>query len=235
VRRLVRGPLPVALVAVLAACATSPVATTAPPLPSVTDPARPSPTPRPSPAGTPLPSGVAWLRAPGEDHPPLQPGTYWFNGYEPWLEVTVGAGWQVGHFHDDFFDLFFEGDFPSIGFGRFARVKHRDGTTFEATDARSVVDALRSNPELEVTDVGPATIAGLTGRTIDIRAKSPQTPLFATPDGDFKFDPEFIGRWHILDVAGGALEILVAARPGKLDAAIATTQPVLDSLRLVGL
>jgi len=230
----VLGFLSLALAGIVAACATSPVASTALPAPSASETARPSATARPSTTETPLPSGVAWLRAPGEDHPPLRPGTYWFSGFEPWLEVTVGEDWQVGHFHDEFFDLFFAGDFPSIGFGRFARVKHRDGTTFEATDAQSVVDALGSNPELEVTDVGPATIAGLTGRTIDIRAKSPQTPLFATPDGDFRFDPEFIARWHILDVEGGALEVLVAARPGKLDEAIATTQPIVDSLRLVG-
>ena len=85
-----------------------------------------------------------------------------------------------------------------------------------------------------MTDVGAAQVAWLTGLTVDIRAKREQSPLFSTPDGDFKFDPEFISRWHILDVPGGTMQILVAARPGKLDAAIATTRPVLDSLRIVG-
>jgi len=189
-----------------------------------------TPTPHPSPTRDPrLPSGVAWLQDAA-----LEPGTYWFNGFDPWLEVTVREGWEVGHFHDNFFDLFLEGDFPSIGFGRFAAVKHRDGTTIEATSAQVVVDGLRSNPELEVADVGPASVAGLTGRTVDIRAKSQQVPLFGTPDGDFRFDPEFLSRWHILDVPGGAIEILIAARPGRLDEAIAATRPVLDSVRLVG-
>jgi hypothetical protein len=211
----------------LAGCSGAPAATTAPA--TAAAPATATPDPVVGPTAFPLPSGVAWL----EDGK-LQPGTYWFDGFDPWLEVTVGEGWEVGHFHRDFFDLFRGGDFPSIGFGRFATVKHRDGTTFPAVDAEAVVEALRSNPDLEVTDVGAASIARLTGSTVDIRAKREQSPLFSTPDGDFKFDPEFISRWHILDVSGGTLQILVAARPGKLDAAIATTQPVLDSLRIVG-
>jgi hypothetical protein len=222
----------------MAACTGSPVPT---PAPTATDPGSTArstaslnagQTAQPSPPATtsPLPSGVAWI-ADRE----LAAGTYWFNGFEPWLELTVPSdGWEVGHFHPEFFDLFHAGDFPSIGFGRFAAVKHRDGTTFESTDAQSIVAALRTNPELEVIDVGPAAVAGLTGLTIDIRAKSPQTPLFTTPGGDFNFDPEFLSRWQILDVPDGAIEILVAARPGHLEDAIATTQPILDSVRIVG-
>jgi len=233
--RQARGLAVFTLAGALAACGTSGVASNAPTSPAGSaNGTPPTRTARSTPAGTPIASGAVWLRAPGEDRPPLDPGTYWFNGFEPWLAVTVGDGWEVGHFHGDFFDLFRNGDFPSIGFGRFPQVKHRDGTTIEATSARAIVDGLKSNPELEVTDVGPASVAGLTGFTIDIRAKSAQTPLFTSPDGDFKFDPEFIARWRILDVAGGAVEILVAARPGTLDEALEATQPILDSLRVVG-
>jgi hypothetical protein len=216
-----------------AGCSGIPAATTTPAAssPTATMDAAATATSQPTVASTefPLPSGVAWL----EDGV-LEPGTYWFNGFEPWLEVTIGEGWEVGHFHDDFFDLFHAGDFPSIGFGRFETVKYRDGTTFPAVDAEAAVEALRSNPDLEVTDVGAASVAGLAGLTIDIRAKREQSPLFSTPDGDFKFDPEFVSRWHILDVSGGTIQVLVAARPGKLGAAIRTTQPVLDSVRIVG-
>jgi len=222
----------------LAACTSGPGPTSAPTAtnagstasPTASATADPTARPRPSATASPLPSGVAWIED-GE----LAAGTYWFNGFEPWLELTVpSAGWEVGHFHPEFFDLFHAGDFPSIGFGRFAAVRHRNGTTVEATDVRAVVAALRANPELEVVDVGPAAVAGLTGLTIDIRAKSPQTPLFSTPGGDFNFDPELSSRWRILDVPGGVLEILVVARPGHLDEAIEATQPILDSLRLVG-
>lgn len=221
----------VAATLMVAACSAAPVATVRPSTaPSATATATSTPRPTSRATTSPLPSGVAWIED-GE----LAPGTYWFDGFDPWLQLTVpGEGWEVGHFHPDFFDLFHDGDFPSIGFGRFATVKHRDGTTFEATDAQTIVTALKANLELEVTDVGPVTIAGLHGLTIDIRAKNQQVPLFGTPDGDFNFDPEFLSHWHILDVEGGAIEILVAARPGKLEEAIEATQPILDSVRIVG-
>jgi hypothetical protein len=185
--------------------------------------------PAPSSSALPLPSGVAWL-VDGV----LEPGTYRFAGFQPSVEITVGADWEVGHFHPYLFDLFYRSTFPSIGFGRFPTVKHRDGTTVDATSARAVVGALRANDELEITEVGPASIAGRSGFTIDVRAIHPQTPLFSAPDGDFKFDPGLVARLHVLDVPDGAMELLIAAQPGKLQDALATTQPILDSLRLVG-
>jgi hypothetical protein len=219
-------------VVVLAAC-TPGAATSAPtsvPSASVATSASPSPAGSASASRDPLlPAGVTWL----EDEV-LDPGTYWFKGFDPWLEITVDDGWEVGHFHREFFDLFRNGDIPSIGFGRFGVVKYRDGTTFEAMSADVAIDALKSNPELEVTNVRPASIAGLTGTTIDIRATREQTPLFATPNGDFRFDPEFRARLRVLDVPGGAIEILVAARTGHLDEAVVATQAILDSVRIVG-
>ena len=185
--------------------------------------------PAPTPSVQPLPSGVAWLT-----DGVLEPGTYRFAGFEPSVEITVGADWEVGHFHPYLFDLFYRSTFPSIGFGRFPTVKHRDGTAIDATSAKGVVDALRANDELEITEVGQASIAGRSGFTIDLRAIHPQTPLFSAPDGDFKFDPGLVARLHVLDVPGGAMELLIAAQPGKLEDAVATTQPILDSLRLVG-
>ena len=182
---------------------------------------RPGPTARPSP-----PSGVAWLRD-GK----LEPGTYWFDGFRPGLQLRVDTrGWEVGHFHDDFFDLFKDGDFPSVGFGRFPEVYGAGAVGEPATDAAAVIAALKANPGLTVTDVGAIEIAGLTGRTIDVRAKAAQTLLFGSDEGVFKFDPELIARFHVLDVPGGAMEILVAARTGDLDAAIEATQPIIDSL-----
>jgi hypothetical protein len=224
----VRTQFGVALIVLVAGCGGNAVASPSP-SPAGGPGATPSAIPAPSPSLEPLPSGVAWLR-----DGVLEPGTYRFAGFQPSVEITVGADWEVGHFHPYLFDLFYRSTFPSIGFGRFPTVKHRDGTTIDATSARGVVDALRANDELEITEVGPASIAGRSGITIDVRAIHPQTPLFSAPDGDFKFDPGLVARLHILDVPGGAMELLIAAQPGKLEDAIATTQPILDSLRLVG-
>jgi len=224
----VRTQFGVALIVLVAGCGGNAVASPSPS--SAGGPrAAQSALPAPSPSLEPLPSGVAWLR-----DGVLEPGTYRFAGFQPSVEITVGADWEVGHFHPYLFDLFYQSSFPSIGFGRFPTVKHRDGTAIEATNAQAAVDALRANDELEIIEVGPASIARRSGITIDVRAIHPQTPLFSAPDGDFKFDPGLVARLHILDVPGGAMELLIAAQPGKLEDAIATTQPILDSLRLVG-
>lgn len=222
-----------AFVAAIAAGCTPAASTAA--TPATTPPAAaaslpPSPTPRPTPTSAPtLPAGVAWLR---DGH--VEPGTYRFAGFEPAIQVAIdGDGWEVGHFHDDFFDLFLDGDFPAIGFGRFVAVLGRDGTRVPASGAEAVIEALRSNPDLKVDDVGPVEIAGLIGRTVDIRATREQTPLFSSGEGGFKFDPGFVGRFHVLDVEGGAMEILIAARDGELEAAIEATQPILDSLEVL--
>jgi hypothetical protein len=176
-----------------------------------------------------LPPDTAWL----EDGQ-VEPGTYWFDGFQPALELEIGsAGWEVGHFHDNVFDLFKHGDFPAIGFGRFSEVYGADGAARPTTDAAAVVAALEANPNLTATRVGPASIAGLTGWTIDVRAQQEQTPLFGAPDGQFKFDPGFVSRYHVLDVPGGAIEVWVAGREGELDTAIEVTQPILDGLRVL--
>jgi hypothetical protein len=184
----------------------------------------------PAAAAPSLPPGTAWL----EDGQ-VEPGTYWFAGFEPALELEIGsAGWEVGHFHDTVFDLFKNGDFPAVGFGRFSEVYGAEGAARSTTDAAAVVAALEANPNLTTTRVGPASISGLTGWTIDVRAEQEQTPLFRAADGQFKFDPGFVGRYHVLDVPGGAIEVWVAAREGGLDAAVEATQPIIDGLRVLG-
>ena len=215
--------------ALVAACtppaSPSPARVGVPVLPSPSTPAVPA-TPAPSPAET-LPAGVVRLH-----DGPLAPGTYRFDGFEPEIELDVaGEGWEVGHFHDDFFDLFLDGDFPAIGFGRFADVLLPDGSRIPATSADAVVDALRSNPDVIVKDRGIVEVAGLSGRSIEIRVVVEQTPLFSSDEGAFRFDPGFAARLHVLDLpGGGAMEVLVAARRGGLPAAIEATDPILGSL-----
>jgi hypothetical protein len=219
----------VATLAIMAACGTSTPASPAHPTASAgiaTPGSSPVATSAPTPAKT-LPAGVTRLHD-GR----LAPGTYRFDGFEPGVELEVaGDGWEVGHFHDDFFDLFLDGDFPAIGFGRFSDVLLPDGSRVPATSAAAVIQALRSNADVVVEDLGAVEIASLTGQTIEIRVSAEQTPLFSSDEGAFRFDPGFAARLHLLDLPdGGALEVLVAARRGGLKAAIEATDPILRSL-----
>lgn len=170
----------------------------------------------------------------------LEPGTYRFEGFEPALELEIpGAGWQVGHFHHEIFDLFLEGDFPAIAFARFPTVATPatsaapGGSAVPATSIDQVLDALGSNPNIVVTAVGPVEVAGLSGRTVDIEVTKEQTALFGAGTEGFHFDPGFVGRFHLLAVEGGVLEIFVTHRDGQLEEAIEVTRPILDSVRIV--
>jgi hypothetical protein len=223
-------------IALLAACGSPATVTTAPtvspaptrPVPSMAATVAPS-------SGPTLPPGVSLI----EDGR-IAPGAYWFQGFEPWLEIEIpGPGWEVGHFHDEIFDLFLEGDFPAIAFARFPTVAtpassaDPAGGETSAASIEVVLDALRSNPAVMIHDVGPVEIGGLTGTTVDIRVTDPQTALFGAGIEGFHFDPGFEGRFHLLEVAGGVVEIFVTHREGHIEEAIEATQAILDSVRVV--
>lgn len=229
-----------ALLAALAACQApsgSPALSTQPstrPSPSTATPA-PSPTaPSPTAPSPTLPPGVAFVH-----DGVLAPGTYWFQGFRPWLQLEIDRpGWEVGHFHDQEFDLFLDGTFPSVGFARFAAVAtpassaSPAGST-PATSIDAILDAWRSNPKIVVVDLGDVEIAGLSGRSVGLTVTAVQTPLFGAAGEAFKFDPGLDSRFHLLAVEGGVVEVFVVARSGELDAALQAAQVIIDSLRTV--
>jgi hypothetical protein len=226
---------PLMLFAALAGCGQPPAGTASPATPP---PSLPPETPVPSPTSTPptLPAGVAFVH-----DGVLAPGTYWFCGFEPWLQLEVdGPGWEVGHFHDEEFDLFLNGTFPSIGFARFPAVAtaassaSSAGSSIAATSIAAILEAWRSNPRIVIAEVGPVTIAGLAGTTVDVRVTAEQTPLFGAGSAAFKFNPGLDSQFHLLAVDGGVVEVFIVGQKGGLDAAIEAVQAIVDSLRVVG-
>lgn len=174
-----------------------------------------------------LPPGVTRLR-----DGPLVPGTYRFDGFAPGIEFDVaGDGWEVGHFHAEFFDLFLDGDFPAIGFGRFDDVELPDGTRIAAASAAEVIDALETNRDADLENRRTVEVGGLSGLAVELRVTAEQTPLFAGPGGTYHVDPGFATRLLVLDLpGGGAMEILVIARGDDVRDAVEATRPILDSL-----
>jgi hypothetical protein len=194
-------------------------------------------------AVSPAPTTVAPSATPGVARVadgPIAPGTYRFDGFEPHLQIEIpGPGWEVGHFHDEIFDLFLDGDFPAVAFARFPTVATpgssagSEGGETPAASVEIVLEALRANPDVDVDEVGPVAIAGLNGTTVDISVSEEQTALFGAGSDGFHSDPGFTSRFHLLAVEGGVVEIFVTGRAGQLEQALEATQAIVDSVRVV--
>jgi hypothetical protein len=177
------------------------------------------------------PPGVAVLP---DDGVPLDPGTYWWTLRFPWLEIEVGEGWAIGKHEPDYLDFVDPGaGLHLVGIGRFTQVFIGGGLPVGARNADAVVSALQANNALIVEEVGPVSLFGLDGRTIDIRMEEDPAPLFVEQAGVFYLPEGFEARFHVLDVNAGALEVWIAAPEGELDAALEIAQPLLDGIRLV--
>lgn len=165
----------------------------------------------------------------------MAPGTYTWDEFTPHLTFVVDAGWQVGHRHGEFFDLFPAGGEPTagpgIGFGRFDFV-HGAGGPVPMTDAAAVVAALEANPLVRVERIGPASLAGLTGLTVDVRVTEVQTPLLDGRGGTFHSDPDWVSRYTFLDVDGGVLAVSVMSHEDRQAADLSLAARLLTSLRL---
>jgi hypothetical protein len=176
------------------------------------------------------PPGVAFLPVAGTT---LDPGTYWWALRFPWLEIEIDQGWAIGRHEDDYLDFVDPGEgLHLVGIGRFPQALG-GGLPVGATSADAVVTALLAHHALIVDDVGPASLFGLEGRTIDVRMEDEPVPLFAEQMGVFYLPEGFEARFHVLDVNGGALEVWVAAPEGELEAALEIAQPLLEGIRLV--
>jgi hypothetical protein len=207
--------------------------------PAVSPPASPTAISTPIATATEAPPTLPPGVAPVHDGV-LEPGTYWFEGFQPWLQLTIDrTGWEVGHFHDQEFDLFLDGTFPSIGFARFPAVatprssEAPAGAAVPASSIDAILDAWRSNPHIVVTEVGDVTVAGLSGRAVDVKVNAEQTPLFGAAGEAFKFDPGLASRFNLLVVEGGVVEIFVVSQTGRLEAALDGARSILDSLQTV--
>jgi hypothetical protein len=164
---------------------------------------------------------------------PIAPGTYRWDGFVPAVSFELESGWQVGHRHPEFFDLFRGDDFPGVSFGRFDDVFTGVSAPVPASDAATVVASLSGFPGLTVSPPRPIELGGLPGQEFTLTSSVQQTPLFRGAGGDFKMDPGFETRYRILDLPdGGVLVVGVVARDCGLDEAEELAAPILASLTI---
>lgn len=161
----------------------------------------------------------------------VEPGTYTWEEFSPAVSFEVGPGWEVGHRNPEFFDLFVDGDFPAVSFGRFVDVFTDDTTRVPARDAANVIASLSTRPDVTLSAPQSAQMGGLRGQAFTLSVATDQTPLFGGRNGVFRMDPGFETRYTALDVPGdGVIFVGVAAREGELDAALDAAAPILATL-----
>lgn len=201
-----------------------------------------------SPSPSPLPSGVASLVDTGDET--LAPGSYARYDFEPRITFDLDGSWHGRQVIDGYFTIQ-QGDADSadvvaIQFGRPSAIFGDDGEQ-EPTSAADAVAILETNPDLVVVETDTSEVGGLEGSQITIEnpAEDPgagsgdAAPLcdlcveiMRLPPGVIAINPERRLWIAFFDTDKGLLSIMVGGSTEQWDEALATAEPVLDSMEI---
>jgi hypothetical protein len=210
------GRAAVAVLLVAAAC-TGDAATE--PTDAASSSAAPTETPTTSPAE---PTPTATLPAEPVDvaggGASLEPGVYTWSGFEPRVTFEVPGGWEGGHTHDDFFDVWLE-EGAFVGFMRPAELVTDEGPVpFGDLDPEAAVDAIAGRDGVDATEPLATIVGGAAGFAVDVSATGEDVAMFAI-EGEEDAVPVPAGWWlryRAVDV-GGATVIVAIGIDGPSD------------------
>jgi hypothetical protein len=167
---------------------------------------------------------------------PLAPGRYTRTGFSPAITFEVGGPWHAVQLHTGFFDIQQDVDTPdviAVQFTKPSALYGADGTAVELTDPSLAAAVLGANPGLTVLETSASRIGGLEGLQVTVEnAGSSSAQVMRVPP-----DPLSIleGRrlWIALfDTPDGILAIMVGGSVATWDEALATAEPVLESIEI---
>ncbi len=189
------------------------------PSPSMSDP-----TPSPSLA-------AANLTATGE---PLPAGRYTRAGFTPVITLELDGSWEAVQLLDGFFDVQLNpgtADVTAVQFTRPRGVFGANAAVEEVSTAEEAVDALGSNPDLEVVESSDSRIGGLEGLQITVENDGEShAGVLQVPPGPLGIDPRRRLWIAFFDTPDGLLAIMVGGSVARWDEALAAAEPVLDSV-----
>lgn len=164
----------------------------------------------------------------------LTPGPYTTTAFQPTLTFTVGDGWN-GMFPDDSDEIALNDS--QEGLFAITRVTQVIDPATRVT-AIPVPDDLiawfTTHPQLTAEAPRPVTIAGLSGRSVDVVVTDGSEPdMFAYESGNMYIPAGFRIRYIVLPLDGPDLTIVVGAAKDAFDATIERAQVMLDSLAIV--
>ena len=170
-----------------------------------------------------------------ESATPLPPGRYTHAGFAPSITIGLGEGWRAVQLFDGFFDVQQQVGSPHVIAVQFANVEgvHDADGTEPIDDPGAAVEALRSSPGLTVVESSQSSIGGLTGEQVTVEnSGSEHASVMDVPPGPLGIDP---GRrlWiAFFDTDAGLLAIMVGGSVERWDEALATAEPVLESVEI---
>jgi hypothetical protein len=201
-----------------------------------------------SPSPSPLPSGVANVVDTGDET--LAPGRYARYDFEPRITFDLDEPWHArqvlpgkGYFSIQQGDAD-SPDVVAVQFGRPSALYGSDGAQ-EPTNAADAVAILETNPDLVVVETDTSEIGGLQGSQITI--ENPNTDpgaeeggglcplcieIMDLPPGTIAINPDRRIWMAFFDTDEGLLSIMVGGSIDQWEEALATAEPVLDSMEI---
>ena len=178
---------------------------------------------------------------------PLAPGRYFSSPpFDiPFTFEVAEAGWETGHLHGEFFDLFRFDAEPSpanptrwIGFAHPATIRGPGAIPAADVPATSLtpqgaIDGWSDRDDLTPSNVAEQTLFGLAGARVDLQARTPGAGLFGGEEGTFGLDPQLPVRLVVLPLDDALLLVLVMAPAAELEAAWTQALEILDTVDLV--
>jgi hypothetical protein len=187
-----------------------------------------------TPSPSPLPSGVGNINDTGEGT--LAPGRYTRHDFAPRVTFEIDDQWSGRQIFEGYFTIQ-QGneDDPHVIAVQFARplaLVGADGEQ-EPADAAEAAAILGTNPDIEVVETSTSDMGGLEGSQITVENGGDEaTPFMRLPRGVIALDA---GRrlWiAFFDTDQGLLAIMVGGSIDQWDDALATAEPVLESVQI---
>jgi hypothetical protein len=187
-----------------------------------------------TPTPSPLPSGVTNIN---RSENQLAPGLYTRHDFAPRVIFELDGPWYGRQVYDGFFDVQ-QGDAsdPHVIAIQFARPDALYGANGgdEPADAADAVAILETNPDLVTIETSSSQMGGLDGSQITIENNGDSSPqIMDLPPGTIALLPDRRLWIAFFDTDDGLLAIMVGGSIERWDEALATAEPVLDSVEIV--
>jgi hypothetical protein len=149
----------------------------------------------------------------------LDPGVYTWAGFEPHVTFELGDGWEGGHTHDDFFDVWNE---AYVAFMRPRSLVQDAGKRIDARtlDPAATIRAIAGRTGVKASKPFRTAVGGAVGLGVDVTADG-DVPLFLLL-GETNAVPVPAGwrlRYRAVDVGGVTVLVATGSEPGPVDRA----------------